>query len=154
MRWPGTVSVPKPVFEAVLEAAARSLRQHGFTLVAFLGDSGLNQKSQERVAKKLAKHWGVPSVLHAGDYYLVNGQEAWLLSEGETKATIGTHAAIRDTSELMAADPSGIRPALIRADPPASSGSDGDPTRASAERGEKLLQLKVDAAVKQIRAAR
>ena len=35
MRWAGTLSVPEPVFEAVIESAARSLRQHGFAFVAF-----------------------------------------------------------------------------------------------------------------------
>ena len=38
MRWVGTVSIPEAAFEAVLEGAARSFRQHGFRDVVFLTD--------------------------------------------------------------------------------------------------------------------
>ena len=90
------------------------------------------------------------------DYYDANRQLEWLLAEGETEASIGGHAGIRDTSELLAAHPAGIRQDRLgkgMADGFEISGVDGDPTRASASRGEVLLQLKVDAAVGQIRRA-
>lgn len=151
MAFPGTLSVPDAVFEALLESAARSLRQAGFRRVAFIGDSGMNQRPQERVARRLAREWGKGSALSVSDYYFANGQLDWLRSQGETDAAIGTHAGIRDTSEVMAAHPAGVRDAARRAGLPAESGVDGDPSRASAERGEKMLQLKVQAAVRQLR---
>ena len=43
------------------------------------------------------------------DYYAANGQVAWLTSEGESAASIGTHAGIRETSELLAIDPAAVR---------------------------------------------
>ena len=158
MAFAGTLSVPEPVFAAVLEHTARSLRAHGFTTIAFVGDSGGNQSAQASVAARLSEEWageGV-AVLHVGDYYAANGQVAWLESEGESKATIGRHAGIRDSSELMAVYPDGIRRDRLQRDGGRASeatGVSGDPTRASAERGEALLNLKVEAAVRQIRAA-
>ena len=159
MAYAGTLSIPEPVFAALLEYTARSLRAHGFTAIAFVGDSGGNQATQAEVAERLSTAWadsGV-SVLHVGDYYAANGQFAWLEAEGESRSDIGTHAGIRDTSELLAVYPNGIRPERLardggRAGEP--TGVIGDPRRASAERGHVLLGLKIEAAVRQIRAAR
>jgi creatinine amidohydrolase/Fe(II)-dependent formamide hydrolase-like protein len=157
MGFAGTISVPPDVFSEVLGAAAASFRAHGFTTIVFLGDSGGNQVAQEKLAARLTRKWrrdGV-TVLNASAYYGDNGGEAYLLGEGETVETIGSHAGIRDTSELMALDPALIRPDRLAAgasDP--ALGANGDPRRASAERGERLLALKVRAAVAEIRAAR
>lgn len=150
MGFAGTISVPERVFDDLLESIARSLRAHGFTLVAFVGDSLDNQPGQERVAAKLAKEWS-GGALHVSDYYAKNGQVDFLKSRGETDASIGSHAGIRDTSELLAAHPDGVRGAKITATPDAASGSNGDASRASAALGEEMLRLKVAAAVAQIR---
>jgi creatinine amidohydrolase len=153
MAFAGTISVPDEVFSGVLEAAAASFKAHGFKSIVLLGDSGPNQAPQKALAEKLNVAWkgsGV-RVIPATNYYAANGGEAVLLSEGETAETIGTHAGIRDTSELMAIDPSGVR---LDGAKPDSDGAKGDPRRATAERGEKLLALKVAAAVAEIRAAR
>jgi creatinine amidohydrolase/Fe(II)-dependent formamide hydrolase-like protein/sterol desaturase/sphingolipid hydroxylase (fatty acid hydroxylase superfamily) len=158
MAFAGTLSIPEPVFATLLEHTARSLRAHGFTTIAFVGDSGGNQAAQASVAAQLSESWsgeGV-TVLHVGDYYAANGQVAWLKAEGESEATIGRHAGIRDSSELMAVYPVGIRTDRLQRDggrANETTGVSGDPRRASAERGEALLRLKVDAAVRQIRAA-
>lgn len=37
MRFPGTISLREETFEAVLEDAARSFKQHGFRLICFVG---------------------------------------------------------------------------------------------------------------------
>lgn len=158
MRFAGTISIPEPVFASVLEHAARSLRAHGFTTICFLGDSGGNQKAQAEVAERLNLEWAGTGtrVLHLGDYYARNGQTEWLLAQGETVRAIGTHAGIRDTSELLAVSPKGVRPEMIRPDGGfylEPTGVHGDPTRASARRGETLLQLKVEAALRQIHGA-
>ena len=154
MRFAGTLSLPEPVFEAVLEHAARSLRAHGFTLICLLGDSGGNQAAQARVAAMLSREWAADGVrvLHVGDYYAASGQVEHLLAAGESEASIGGHAGIRDTSELMAVWPEGVRGDRLGPGMP-GSGADGDSSRASAARGETLLALKVAAALRQIRAA-
>ncbi len=158
MPFAGTISVPERVLADILEYTARSLRAHGFTTILFVGDSYGNQTPQAEVAQALNDAWrgsGV-KVVHLGDYYGANGQIAWLLEQGESKATIGSHAGIRDTSELMAVYPGGIRPERLAPDGGSfgePTGVIGDPTRASAERGQALLQLKIDAALRQIEAA-
>src|SRR5712675_3179428 len=57
MRYPGTISIPDPVFRQVLEYAARSFKQHGFRNIVFIGDSGPNQDGQNAVAAKLTAEW-------------------------------------------------------------------------------------------------
>jgi creatinine amidohydrolase/Fe(II)-dependent formamide hydrolase-like protein len=154
MRYAGTLSVPEAVFETVLEHTARSLKAHGFKLICFVGDSGGNQKSQRRIADRLNRQWrdsGV-RVLHVGEYYFGNGQIEWLTDRGETRKSIGTHAGIRDTSELLYVHPDGVRGKLLTpGSSPETTGADGDPSKASTGRGEILVNLKVSAAVRQIR---
>lgn len=149
MAYAGTISVSPPVYAAVLEAAAASFKTHGFRTIVFLGDSGPNQPPQQAVAAKLSAAWAQDGVrvLNADSYYSANGGAEWLKSLWETDKSIGTHAAIRDTSELMAIYPDGIRMDKRAAD---RDGVVGDPTRATAERGAKLLDLKVDAAIQDI----
>lgn len=157
MPFAGTLTLPPRVFAEVLEHAARSLAAHGFTTICFLGDSAWNQQPQEEVARRLSAEWagrGV-RVLHVAAYYSENGQWGALRAAGESEDAIGYHAGIRDTSELLA-----VAPDLVRRDRLADdgggewSGVDGDPRRASAARGWRLLDLKVEAAVRQIRALR
>lgn len=156
MRFAGTLSLPEPVFEKVLEHTARSLKAHGFTTICFLGDSGWNQSAQEAVAQRLSQEWlkdGV-TVISVDRYYKHNGQVAWLINQGESIQSIGSHAGIRDTSELMAVYPAGVKPDKFQNSPQEEfekTGVHGNPTRASADRGRFLLRLKVATAVRQIR---
>ncbi len=158
MRFAGTLSMPEAEFEAVLESAARSLKQHGFKTIAFIGDSGGNQAAQKRVAERLTRLWqneGV-RVINVNDYYEANSQSAYLLNNGYSELQIGSHAGIRDTSELMAVFPGGVRTGLKvnHMDSDFSkTGADGDAGKASSFLGNILLDLKIEAAVKQIRKA-
>lgn len=156
MRFAGTLSISEAEFESILESAASSLKQHGFKTIAFIGDSGGNQAAQKGVAERLTALWkneGV-RVLHVNDYYEHNSQGAYLLNNGYSELQIGGHAGIRDTSELMAVFPGGIRTGL-KVDHMDSdflkTGADGDASKASLFLGNILLNLKIDAAVKQIR---
>lgn len=158
MNFAGTLSLPEPVFEAVLEHTARSLKAHGFTTIAFIGDSGGNQASQTRVAEQLTQDWQADGVrvLSIDSYYSGNGQTDWLKAHGETAAAIGTHAGIRDTSELLAVFPDGVRTdrlALQGGHYLEATGVNGDPRRASPEYGREMLRLKIEAALAQLRAA-
>jgi creatinine amidohydrolase len=58
MRFAGTITLPEEVFTKVLEYAARSFMQHGFTDIALIGDSGGNQVGQKAVAEALNKGVG------------------------------------------------------------------------------------------------
>lgn len=150
MAYPGTISLPEPLFEQVLEAAATSFRTHGFRRIVFLGDSGGNQRPQARVAERLTDAWrgdGIV-VVNAADYYAKNGGDALLTSEGLTAAQIGTHAGVRDTSELLFVAPATVDLSLASSN---ADGASGDARLARAEWGERLIAGKVAAAVAEIR---
>lgn len=155
MRSPGTISVPEPVFAAVLEAAARSFIATGFKTVLLIGDSGPNQAPQEAVAAKFTDEFADTGihVFAITDYYAANGQVDWLRAAGETEADIGAHAGIRETSEMLAIDPAAVRQELLtpRTDWPDFAGR---PDHAKAEWGRRLLELKIEAALRQIRRQR
>lgn len=152
MGFPGSISVAPEIFASVLESAAHSFAIHGFKLIVFVGDSGPNQEPQRQVASNLTRRWAVDGVrvINADDYYANNGGVELLRAEGETDAVIGSHAAVRDTSELMAIYPAGVRNDRRAAD---KDGVSGDPRPATAKRGAQLLDLKVAAAVAEIRRA-
>ena len=153
MAYPGTISLPEPAFAQVLQAAALSHRTHGFETIVLLGDSGGNQAVQAEVALRLDAAWrGTGTrVVNAAAYYADNGGDAHLAGLGYSAAAIGTHAGLRDTSELIAVDPTAVRADLLGQ---GGHGASGDARAASAELGRRLLQLKVEAAVAEIRRAR
>lgn len=154
MRFAGTISIPDAAFEAVLEGAARSFKQHGFHHVVFLGDHGGYQQLEARVAKRLNHEWASdPSCrVHALPEYYQATQSAYvteLLNKGFTRAEIGTHAGLADTSLSLAVDPALVRAGeLTRAAQAGKRGGvDGDPRRASAELGRIGVKLIVDSSV-------
>jgi len=150
MRFAGTISIPVATFESTLDAAARSLRAHGFRDIVFLGDHGGYQHSEEVVAARLDREWArTPARAHAlVDYYRVTETEyaAALAARGISKAEIGTHAGLADTSLSLAIDPALVRKDALASgrDLDAAHGVYGDPRRASAELG----RLGVDAIVR------
>ena len=150
----GTITFPEEYFMKLLEYGARSLAVHGFTDIVMIGDSGGNQSGMEQVAALLNAEWADQDVrVHfVGDYYSNNGFREWLIEQGETPETIGGHAGIADTSQLLAVDPRHVRTdRLAPQGGSPDSGVSGDPTRASVERGVRGIRFKVDAAMRQIR---
>jgi sterol desaturase/sphingolipid hydroxylase (fatty acid hydroxylase superfamily)/creatinine amidohydrolase/Fe(II)-dependent formamide hydrolase-like protein len=151
MGFAGTVSLPEDLFERLLEAAAESYARHGFEQILLIGDSYGNQPGQQRVAERLSERWQPLSirVWHIGDYYAGNGQFDWLTQLGFAAEQIGGHAGIRDTSELLVTRPQGVR-RLTNQPRGAGTGYDGDPSLATLQLGQRLLELKIEAAVDQI----
>jgi creatinine amidohydrolase len=158
MLFPGTLGIPEPVFAQVLEGIARSLKSAGFKTICFIGDHGGNQAAQAAVAVKLTREWAGQemTVLHVADYYNVDEpQKTYLHEKGEAPATFGDHAGLIDTSELLASHPQGVDLARLvtlplRSEP---TGHSGNPMHASAEYGTALLEIKINAALRQIEAA-
>jgi creatinine amidohydrolase/Fe(II)-dependent formamide hydrolase-like protein len=156
LRYPGTIGVSEQAFAGVLDGIARSLKAAGFRTICFIADHGGSVKPQAEVAARLAGEWAQQGVrvIDVSEYYADEGQTNFLKSQGETPASIGLHAGITDTSELMAVHPQGVDLGRF-ADAPftlESNGVSGDPMRASAERGRALIDIKVRAAVRQIKA--
>ena len=159
LRFPGTIGVTDEAFAGMLEGIARSLRAAGFRWICLLADNGASQRPQAALAARLSAEWrrAGTRVIALDSYYgAIAQQDAWLRAQGETDGSIGTHAGIGDTSELMAVHPPGVDlarlPANIAELP--ALGATGDPARSSAARGEALLAMRIAAAIAQIRAAR
>jgi sterol desaturase/sphingolipid hydroxylase (fatty acid hydroxylase superfamily)/creatinine amidohydrolase/Fe(II)-dependent formamide hydrolase-like protein len=156
MPWDGTMGVPDQVLEELLYWAAIDLRWQGFKHIFFIGDHGLSQKAQQEVAQALAS-WQTDGVTVAsiGDYYAENGQVEWLKKRGFSDEEIGSHASVRDTSEVMYLQPSGIRQTPVTI-PDVPDGITGNPVRASKEIGKTMIELKIaagSAQMQRIRAA-
>jgi creatinine amidohydrolase/Fe(II)-dependent formamide hydrolase-like protein len=154
MRFPGTISIPDPVFREVLEYAARSLKQHGFRDIVFIGDSGPNQPGQAAVAEKLNAEWAGSNVrVHAvAGYYRSDpeGDAQEMIKRGIRRDEIDNHADVRDTSQMMAVDPTMVRTAKLQAGD-GKNGIQGDPRRSTAEIGRALIERTVTRTVGLIR---
>lgn len=156
MRFPGTIGVTEQVYAGIVEGIARSLKAGGFRTIVFIADHGGSQPPQAETIARLNREWagkGV-QVIHGDAYYADAAQIAFLMKRGESRAAIGDHASIIDTSELMAVHPRGVdldRLAGLKLSVQ-TTGIVGNPARASAERGKELLEMRIRAAVQQIRA--
>ena len=156
LRFPGTMGIPEPVFDGVLDGIARSLKAGGFKTICFIGDHGGNQAVQKAVAERLSTEWAKEGVrvLHIDSYYDDRQQVVRLLKEGHSREAIGQHASLIDTSELMSVNPKGVDLAryrdLINSIRP--SGVSGDPSGANADLGTSLFDMRVAAAISQIKA--
>ena len=157
MRWPGTISIPEAAFQATLEGAARSLRQHGLCQVVLLGDHGGYRNSLSRVAARLNREWAASACrVHAlPEYYraLSSDFDSALTAKGYAKAEIGSHAGLADTSLTLAIAPSLVRGEALVRKATGPDGVAGDPARASAELGRPGIAHIVEATVAAIQAA-
>lgn len=155
---PGVITLPSPSYDRLLDAAARSLKVHGFTDILLIGDSGGNQQGLTAVADALNAEWAGSGtrVFALVDYYQkgrVQLREYLLATYGWDAATVGSHAGTTDTSQMLYVHPAGIR--LDRLAPGGGSpdsGVNGDPTKASAEIGKVAIDQKVNAAIAQYKA--
>lgn len=148
---PGTISAPQS-FPLLMEAAARSLRAHGFTEILLVGDNGGNQNGIRQVAERLNAEWagsGV-TVYPLTDYY-DRGQDytrMWLQAAYDYDMnTIGSHAGITDTSAMMYVYPDGVRRNMLMENP--GDGVSGNPTLARADIGYMVVEFKVRATLAQ-----
>jgi creatinine amidohydrolase/Fe(II)-dependent formamide hydrolase-like protein len=155
MRWAGTISISDEAFKAVLDGAARSFRQHGFTDIVLIGDHGGYQGQLAAVAARLNRDWaGTPARAHfIAEYYLAT-QGAYvqaLRAAGLSAAQIGTHAGSADTALMLATGPTLVNPDAYadaaRGAP--ANGVVGDPRAATAALG----RFGTDAVVKATAAA-
>ena len=152
---PGAISLPSPAYDMLLDAAARSLKVHGFTDILFIGDSGGNQAGLTNVANKLNEEWkdsGV-KVFALTDYYTASRvyYRAWLQAAfGYDEETAGSHAGITDTSQMLFIRPAGVRKDQIKPwGGPNDSGVSGDPAKATVEIGKMGVEFKVNAGINQ-----
>lgn len=152
MRYTGTISIPDSTFDAMLEATARSFKQHGFRQVVLLGDHGGYQSNLERVAARLNREWsGDPAckVYAPSEYYHAAsaGFSELLHKRGYSAAEIGAHAGLADVALSQALAPAQVRADAITQVPQPGNGAVGDPRRATAELGQLGVQQIIEATV-------
>jgi creatinine amidohydrolase/Fe(II)-dependent formamide hydrolase-like protein len=159
MRFPGTLTLPPAVFEANLQAIARSLRASGFRDIVFLGDHGGYQAQLGQAAARLNREWagGAARAFACSAYYRASteGFARILREHGFRDDEIGTHAALADTSLQLAAEPAMVRPDVVRAGRQLDAAHGvygGDPRRATAQMGQLGLDEIVRQSVTAIRA--
>ena len=156
MKYAGTITTPQDVFVKVLEFAARSFRQHGFVDVVLIGDSGGNQEGQRIVAAALNSEWASTPVRvhHITAYYPGRGDD-WVVSQGVSAADVGAHAGTHDTASLMYINPSMLRfDKMVVGKSGDGNGHVGNPAKATALFGRRILEMQIEDAVAQIRELR
>jgi creatinine amidohydrolase len=111
---PGTISLREETYQALLTDIASSLKQHGFTNIIFIGDSGGNQNGQKAVAEKLTAQWaGAAFAATIPEYYTAPpGTPNVLRQLGVVKDGLpddGLHDSPGITLNMMLTDPKSIR---------------------------------------------
>jgi creatinine amidohydrolase len=155
MPFGGTLTLDVAAFAAVVGGVARSVARHGFRRIALINGHGGNTEAIATAAIELTKALGVPVV----------GTTYWNAAASEFRAILEDqvnvmHACEAETSMVMAVQADGVRAEAIaravprRAVPPAppgfkrhrgfvemtDTGVMGDPRKASAAKGDKLLE--------------
>ncbi len=155
MQYPGTIGITDQAFEMVLDGVVRSLKMAGFKNIVIIGDHGQSQAAQTRIAARMSKEFQAENVrvFQIDSYYEDQFQVNRLKATGESAPSIGEHAGIIDTSELMSLYPAGVTAERLY---PLEAGKDrmggsGATNRATVELGSQLIQMRIDAATSKIR---
>ena len=157
VRVPGEISLPSPAYDMLLDAAARSLKVHGFTDILFIGDSGGNQAGIKSVADKLNEEWKGSAARRCSrltDYYEASRAALSRVAAGRVRLRRPDRPAATPGSPTRRRCCSCGRPgfARIRSSRGAArqdSGVSGDPAKATAEIGKMGIEFKVNAAISQ-----
>jgi creatinine amidohydrolase len=131
--FPGSQHLTADTFKALLRELIGNFRAHGVRRIALI-NTGV---STEQPIDELATEEGDLLVLHMR----LIGKSAESLIENRD----GGHADERETSVMLALDPRAVRMDKLKLEGPfESTGATGDPTRATAFKGERLLAARVD----------
>jgi creatinine amidohydrolase len=129
----GSQHLGADTFKAVVRELIGNFTAHGVKRIALI-NTGV---STEKPIDEVAKETGSVLVLHMR----LLGQAAEALIEHKE----GGHADERETSVMLALDPRCVRMDKLRLDGPfEKTGATGDPTRATAFKGERLLAARVE----------
>jgi creatinine amidohydrolase len=136
----GSQHLTVDTFTALMRELIGNFRAHGVRRIAILNTGVSTEKPLDEVAHEL----GEVAVLHMR--FLGTGGDA-LLDNPE-----GGHADERETSVMLALDPRGVRMDRLATEGDfQTTAATGDATRASAFKGERLLDLRVDDMVAALR---
>ena len=132
-KFAGSQHLQADTFKALVRELLENLRDHGVKRIALVNTGVSTEKPLDEVAAELP---GV-AVLHMR---LVGNSADALLDDPE-----GGHADERETSVMLALDPRSVRmdKLAVKGDFQAT-GATGDPSRATAFKGERILAARVD----------
>jgi len=166
---PGTIGLTPEILGVVLERITEQTIRTGFKNVVLMGDHGGGQPNTYRdVARKLDEKYAPQGihVYYCDDVYTkANGDFDKFLTENHMP--VSSHAGIPDTSEMLyLGGDVWVRRDLIKTavgdtvprsqraanTPRVNNGISGDARPSTAELGKKIFDMKVDYAVRQIRA--
>jgi creatinine amidohydrolase len=166
MHFPGTISLEPETLIAVLKDSCRSLDKHGFKNIILLPSHGGNFAPVATAVQSIAMQLNANLInAHKAGVITTSFKKA-VAETGADESSVGGHAGAGETSFILA-----YKPGLVRREDmkkgyvgPSTqkyvrtgiksvtpSGIFGDPTVASREAGEKLIEYIVDALVKLIK---
>jgi creatinine amidohydrolase/Fe(II)-dependent formamide hydrolase-like protein len=156
MPYAGTLSVREETFDAMLEDVGRSLNQHGFDWIVYIGDSGGNQPGMERVADRLNAEWGSKKALYIPEFYDNAGVQRHMEETFDiTEESEGWHDTYWLTAMQAAVDPETVRyEQRVQAGRASINGVSLVPLGRTISVGEELLRWRTERTVAAIRAAR
>lgn len=151
MPFGGTITLDFATFSAVLRCICRSLQRHGFERILLLNGHGGNEAALRVVVEELSADGGL--VLATATYWQLAAEPIRAILERQSGVR---HACEAETSMVLALRPEQGRFAEAKAAEDevgvagayrwrsfperSASGTIGDPTAASAEKGERLLE--------------
>ena len=154
MPFGGTITLDYPTFHALLRCVCRSLQRHGFGRILLLNGHGGNEAALRVVVEQLSAE--LEMVLATATYWHLAAERFRTILERQSGVR---HACEAETSMVLALRPELVdqgrfaeaRTAEDEGGPPGAyrwrsftertaSGAIGDPTAASAEKGERLLE--------------
>jgi creatinine amidohydrolase/Fe(II)-dependent formamide hydrolase-like protein len=159
MKYPGTISLPEEFFIKLLESSCRSLKQHGFTNIFLIGDSGGNQNGLKVVSETLNVEWKDSDVrVHfVSEYYgkPYTQMTDSLVASGITTDALGFHGGVIDVSFLLAVDSNLIRSDKLShvdwsSEKKLEMGFSGNLTNVDIEIGKRMIQKTLDISLSQI----
>ena len=159
MRYPGTISLKESTYRVLLDDIASSLKQHGFTELILIGDSGGNQSGLKATADTLNARWGGKGAVarYVPEFYDNDGLIAYMNKElGITEPkNDGWHDYYWITALMMAVDVSAVRyDERVKAGKATINGVSIAPKEKSVEVGRKLMEWRTERTVEAIRKQR
>ena len=129
----GSQHLSAGTFKALLTEVLGNLRSHGVRRLVVLNTGVSTEKPIDEVAAG------------AADLLVLHMRGLGAAAERLLEAVEGGHADERETSVMLALDPRSVRMDRLALDGPFErTGATGDPTRATAFKGERILAARVD----------
>ncbi|MFC1939524.1 creatininase family protein [Chloroflexota bacterium] len=143
LEYPGTITLRFDTYIKLLTEVASSITSHGFKRIFFLNGHGGNRGAISSMRNKLMKEDGIPSCIGFTWYDLVSEQ---LSNLSEADFSIG-HAGEMETSLQLYLQPEFVNKESASWVP----GVQGNPEKATYEKGKKLFEAAIDTVIKCIR---